>query len=84
MKKKEITLDLPEYLGVKTYQDIVNFKGTGEAEKLINAIASIIEKDIEEVKQWPIKVLKELSDDISELAFAKEQFHTIVEFHGEL
>lgn len=84
MKKKQITLDLPDYLGVKTYQDVVNFKGTGEAEKLINAIASIINKDVDEVKQWPIQTLKELSDDISELAFAKEQFHTIIEFHGQL
>jgi len=84
MKKKTITLDLPDYLTLKTYQTIVNNQEKGQAEQLIEAVASIIDKDIDEVKRWPIKTLKQISDDISELAMPKEQFHTLVEFDGVL
>ena len=84
MKKKQITLDLPDYLGVQMYQDIVNFQGTGQAEKLIHAVAKIINKDVDEVKSWPISTLKDISDDISELAVPKDTFHAIVEFDDVL
>lgn len=84
MKKKTITLDLPDYLGVKIYQDIVNFQGKGDAEKLIHAVSRIVNKDIEEIKTWPVSTLKQLSDDISDLAMPKESFHAIVEFDNIL
>jgi hypothetical protein len=82
--KKQLTLQLPDFLGVKTYQDIVNYKGTGQADKLINSVAHIIGKTLDEVKDWPISTLKQITDDISDLALPKDQFHAIIEFDDEL
>jgi len=79
-----LKLNLPEYLTVDIYKKLTRSKGEGNAHKIVNAVAAILEKNIEEVKSWPIGTIKEVSDDLADLAMPEETFHAMVEFDDVL
>ena len=84
MKQKTIQIQLPDFIDLVSYKHIIDYKGTQSSERMLNTIAAILKKNIDTVKDWPVSIINQVSDDISELAFAKEQFHALVEFDDVL
>lgn len=79
--KKKFTIHLPEYLTIDMYEKIQSFEGE-DLSKNINLIATLIGISYEDVKQYPIQLIKEVAKDIQDLSLPKEQFSTLVEFNG--
>jgi hypothetical protein len=79
--KKTFKIHLPEYITVDMYQKIQSFEGE-DLSKNINLIATLIGIPYEEVKQYPIQLIKEVAQDLENLSLPKEQFSTLVEFNG--
>ena len=84
MKKKTIQLNLPNYITVQQYKQIVDSKTEGNGERLIAGIAALTSMSVEEVKNLPLNTIKNISDDLTELAFPKETFHAVLEFDDKL
>jgi hypothetical protein len=81
--KKTIQVDIPEYLTIDQYTSIINAGGTS-LEKMVSTVSSLTDLTVDQVKELPIDVIKNISDDITELSFPKETFHAIVEFDNVL
>ena len=84
MKKKTIQLNLPNYITVQQYKQIVDSKTEGNGERLITGIAALTSMSVEEVKNLPLNTIKNISEDLTELAFPKETFHAVLEFDDKL
>ncbi len=81
--KKKFNITLPEYLTVDMFKKIVTHEGT-EVSKLVNTVAAMVGLDNKAVKEYPVDLLRQVSQDLEELALPKEQFNTLVEFNGTL
>ena len=80
MKSKTIQITIPEYITVKQYKEIVDTKAEGNGERLIATIAALTDMTIPQVKDLPLSTIKDISDDLTELAFPKETFHAVIEY----
>lgn len=79
--KKKFQIHLPEYITVDMYEKIQSFEGE-DLSKNINLIAALIGISYEDVKQYPIQLIKEVASDLENLSLPKEQFSTLVEYNG--
>jgi len=84
MKSKSITLNIPEYLTISQYKQIVESKNESSVERLIATISALTDMTVDEVKDLPLNTIREISDDLTEVAFPKETFHPLIEFNGQL
>ena len=81
--KKTFNIHLPEYLTVDMFKQISTYEGD-EVGKMVNIIGAMIGLDNQEVKKYPIDLLRQVSEDLNELALPNETFHALVEFNGTL
>ena len=81
--KKKFTIHLPEYLTVNMFKQIATYDGT-DVGKMVNLISAMINLPVSTVKQYPVDLLRQVSQDLEELALPKEQFYPLVEFNGTL
>jgi len=83
-KTKKLNLEVPEYLTISKYQEMMSYKGTNSFHRLCFTVATLTGEPLEEVKKWNIESLKKVSDIYTEVASHKELFYPIIEFNGQL
>ena len=84
VNKQTITLDIPPYLTIKQYMDMSGYKGDHKFGKLVHTVASLTGRPFNEVRTWDIESLVKIANKYSEIADHHNEFHSILEFDGQL
>ena len=82
--EKKIKIDIPDYLTLEQYSKMSQYKGDSKFGKLVHTVASLSGYPFNEVRQWPIETLTEIANDFANIADAKNEFHSIIEWNGKL
>lgn len=81
---KDLTINIPTYLTIKQYSDVLKYKGDSNFEKLVHTVSVLTGIDKETVQKFPIKTLTDIGNDYGELIDSKNEFHSILEWNGVL
>lgn len=83
MQTKTVQIEIPEYLTVQQYQDILNLpESESKLEQNLYLISTIIGIDIDELRYWDLQSIKKVSEMIQGLIDPKNEFHSIIEWNG--
>ena len=82
--KKEIKIDIPEYMTLEQYSKMSQYKGDSNIGRLVHTVSSLTGYPTEEVKYWPTDTVKQIADDFAHIASHKNEFHSIIEWNGTL
>ena len=82
--EKTIDIQIPEYLSIDQYKVMNDFTGESELERMVHVISSLTDATKSEVTKWPISVIKEIANSFAELVDHKHEFHSIIEWNGQL
>jgi hypothetical protein len=81
---KEVQVNIPEYISIGQYQELESFDGLQPLQKMLRVITTLSKYTEEEIKEWPIPTIVEVADLLSDVTTTENEFHTIVEFKGEM
>ena len=81
---KSLQINIPDYLTIQQYMEIKKHEGNSNWEKMVSIISAILGRDIEEVKTWTVDSLKKVYMHIQKVADPGLEFHSIIEWNGEL
>lgn len=84
MKTKSIQLEVPDYVSIEQYANINSYSGDDNLGKLIHTVSKITGEEVDEVKKWSLDSMKKVADIFADIADHNEQFHSIIEWNGEL
>ncbi len=79
-----LKLQLPDYLSIEQYLSMNDYKGDSNFGRLVHTVHIITGYDKKEIRKWPINVLTDLANEFAELADHKNEFHSIIEFNGQM
>jgi len=82
--KKTVTLNIPQYLTIGQYMDMSNYKGDSKFGKLVHTVSALTQMSAKEVRMWDVDSLITVANKYSEIADHKNEFHSIIEWEGEL
>jgi len=82
--KKSISITVPEYLTVEQYDKLSSIETEDKLEKIVQSLSALTKYTEEEVRTWSIPSLKEVYEQYTALADWKQEFHSLLEFNGEL
>lgn len=82
--KGKITIDIPDYLTIGQHQTITQVKNGTKLERLVSIVEALSDYKREEIEKWPISTLSQIGNDLLQVADAKGEFHTLIEFKGQL
>lgn len=81
---KTLQIKIPDYLSIEQYLNMNSYKGDSNFGRLVHTVSVITGYDKKEIRSWPLNVLTDLANDMAELADHKNEFHSIIEFDGQL
>ena len=85
METKTIQLDIPQYLTVQQYMDILSMPETeSKLQRNFYLISTITGIDIEEIQYWDLNSVKQVGELIQGLIDPKNEFHSILEWNGTM
>ena len=84
MATKQLQLEIPEFITIQKYSEINSFKDESNFGRLVWTVSKITGKPMSEVRLWSIDSLTNIVNIFSDIADHKEEFHTIIEWNGEL
>lgn len=85
METKTIQLEIPEYLTVEQYLEVIKLPETeSKLQQNLYLISTITGIDIEELQYWDLDSLKKVSDYIQGIIDPKNEFHSILEWNGKM
>lgn len=81
---KSITITLPEFLTIGQYQHISSVSTKSKVERLVETVHALTDYSVDEIQNWPISTLSQIGNDVLHIADAKSEFHSLIEFKGEV
>lgn len=84
MKRKQIKIEIPQYLTIGDYQKLKTFNGEGQYEYVIHLISSLTNQPEHEVRQWDARALVKVAKLLIEKSNPKQEYHPLIEFNGIL
>lgn len=85
METKTIQLEIPEYLTIRQYMDMVKESGIeSKIQKNLHIISSITGISKDELQYWDLESLKEVAELLTNLGEPNGEFHSIIEWNGTL
>ena len=82
-KKKEVTVEIPEYFTVSHYKSMGEYEHMDELDKILAIVVATTEHDYEEVITWPLPNLVSIYKGISAiLNDVTPTFYPVFEFKG--
>lgn len=84
MTKFSLQLEVPDFISIEQYREINSYKGDSALQKMVHAVSKITDKSVEEVSSWSIDSLKNIIEVYQSIADHKQQFHSIIEWNGQL
>jgi hypothetical protein len=84
MKKETLQLEVPEFISIEKYTDINSYVGESNFGRLVHSVAKITGREMSEVRKWSVDSLTKVVNIFADIADHKEEFHSIIEWNGEL
>jgi len=84
MATQKLRLEVPEFISIEKYCDINSYKKENNFGKLVHTVSKITGKPMSEVRLWHMDSLTNIVNIFAEIADHKEEFHSIIEWNGEL
>jgi len=83
-KQETIKLEVPEFISIQKYLDINSYKESNNFGRLVHSVSKITGRPMSEVRLWSMDSLQKVVNVFAEIADHKEEFHSIIEWNGEL
>ena len=84
MAGKTIEINVPDYLTIDQYKKMNDYKFDDNFGRLVHSVSVMTGYPISDIRKWPLESLTTIANDFAELADHKQEFHSIVEWNGEL
>lgn len=84
MAKKTLDITIPEYLTIEQYRLMNDYDGDSDFGRILHAVSAMTGYPVEEVNTWPLEALKDLANEFANIADNKQEFHSIIEWEGQL
>ena len=81
---KRITLNIPEFLTVEQYARMSSYKGDSPFGRVVHTVSALSGYSFNEVRQWDVDSLIEVSNQFAGIADHNNEFHPIIEWEGQL
>lgn len=81
---KEVQVKIPEYITIRQYQKLKDYDSLEPFQKMVRIITTLSDFTEEEIRKWPAKTIVEVANALSDVTVSKSEFHTIVEYKGQL
>lgn len=79
-----LDIQIPEFLSIAQYAQMAKVNSTDKFHSLIQAVHILTGHDIEDIRTWSLDSIKDLADHFDRIADPKQEFHSIIEWNGEL
>lgn len=84
MRTETLQLQVPDYISIENYLDINSYKGDSNFGRLVHSVSKITGREVNEVRKWSMETLTEIVNVFAEIADHKQEFHSLIEWNGEL
>ena len=84
MTTETLQLQVPDYISIQKYLDINSYKGESNFGRLVHSVSKISGREVNEVRKWSMGTLTEVVNAFANIADHKQEFHSIIEWNGEL
>jgi hypothetical protein len=84
MATETLKLEVPEFISIEKYCDINSYKDENNFGKIVHTVSKITGRPMSEVRLWHMDSLTNIVNIFAEIADHKEEFHSIIEWNGEL
>lgn len=84
MASKTIEVSIPDYLTIDQYKKMNDYKFDDNFGRLVHSVSVMTGYPISKIRHWPLQSLTTIANDFAELADHKQEFHSIIEWNGEL
>jgi len=84
MPSKTLHITVPDYLTIDQYKKMNDYKSEDNFGRLCHSVSVMTGYKISEIRHWPIETLTTIANDFAELADHKQEFHSIIEWNGQL
>lgn len=79
-----LDIQIPEFLSIQQYGKMAKVNSTNKFESLIQAVHILTGYEVEQIRDWSLDSIKDLADAFDRIADPKQEFHSIIEWNGEL
>lgn len=79
-----LEIDIPEFLSIEQYAKMAKVNSSNKFDSLIQAVHILTGHKIEDIRTWSLDSIKDLADAFNNIADPKQEFHSIIEWNGEL
>jgi hypothetical protein len=83
-KRRQIQIEVPEYLTLGDYLKINEYKGDDNFAKLVHIVSSLTNQPKDEVERWDGRTLMKVGKMISDKANPQHEYHPLIEWNGIL
>lgn len=84
MRNETLQLQVPDYISIENYLNINSYKGDSNFGRLVHSVSKITGREVNEVRKWSMETLTEIVNVFAEIADHKQEFHSLIEWNGEL
>jgi len=84
METKQLQLQVPDFVSIEKYNEINSYTGDNNFGRLVHSVSQITGRPISEVRKWSVDSLTKVVNVFAEIADHNEEFHSIVEWNGQL
>lgn len=84
MRTETLQLQVPDYISIENYLNINSYKGDSNFGRLVHSVSKITGREVNEVRKWSMETLTEIVNVFAEIADHKQEFHSLIEWNGEL
>ena len=79
-----LDIQIPEFLSIQQYAKMAKVNSIDKFDSLIQAVHILTGYPIEDIRTWSLDSIKDLADAFDRIADPKQEFHSIIEWNGEL
>lgn len=80
-----IKVQIPDYITISQLQQLQDLIGDTPTMRMVEQVSIITNRDIDEIKDWPLELISEVFKEVSTLIEDyKPEFHPVFEYNGKM
>ncbi len=84
MATQSIEIEVPDYLTIDQYRRMNDYKFDDNFGRLMHVVSVTTGYPVSQIRKWPLDTLTGIANDFAQLADHGQEFHSIIEWNGEL
>jgi len=81
---KEVQVKIPEYISIGKHQELQFLDQLQPLDRMLKVIQTLSDFTEEQIKEWPLQTIAEVSHLLSNVTVEDNEFHAIVQFKDEM